>query len=609
MPTMTGERARPALRSAALALALAGAAAAGPALAAEATLTAKVDRTEIAVDEELTLQVRLEASEAPTRYDLPEPPDFRVVARAPSQERTVSLGGGAGVQIRQAFTITERLAPRRTGTLTLPPVTAVVRGNEYTTQPIAITVTPAGSAPANPPAAEPAPPGGRRGSYRGWEKDVALEVQLDRREAYVGEQVVASIWLYSPLGVVNYDRFAPPRYDGFWREDLETPATLQRQVRTIDGVPTLVYLLQRVALFPTRAGDLTLPAAEIHLSVRLGSGGPFDLFGEVQQVERRSAPVTLKVKPLPPGAPAGFESVNVGTLSLDAVASPAHAVAGEPVTVRVSASGDGNVRALSLPVLAPIAGAKAFQPTATDRAGVRSGRFGGTRTVETVLLPERTGELVIPSVAWPYFDPRTGRYEQAHTPEMHVVVGAAVAGATATPGANALAAGLRPLRAEADLSRRLPPAWARAGFAALLLLPPLGFLGLVLAERVRTRAGSARRRADRAAHRRLSAARRRLARGDRAGFLAEVEHALLGYASDRLGHPAAGLTREALGAALARAGAHPPAVRALSAALDAGDLARYGGEAGRDDDVLAAAERALGVLEEADWQPEREEGA
>jgi hypothetical protein len=67
-----------------------------------------------------------------------------------------------------------------------------------------------------------------------------------------------------------------------------------------------------------------------------------------------------------------------------------------------------------------------------------------------------------------------------------------------------------------------------------------------------------------------------------------------------------GLTREALARELSRAGAHPPATRALLQALDVVDLARYGAGRAKGEEVLAAAERALSALEEADWQPERE---
>jgi hypothetical protein len=580
-----------------IALALAAILAPARGRAEEPRLEAEVDRTELAQDEVLTLEIRLEASEAPSALQLAETDAFEVVSRAQSRQTSFSLGGG--VKVTQVVVTRLGLAPKRTGALTVPAAFAVVGGKRYETKPIPVTVLPAGAgASRTPPGSAP---GGQ--AFRGWEKDLVLDVELDRSEVFLGEQVTASIWLFSPLGVVEYEAFTPPRYEGFWAEELETPRTLQFQVKQRNGVPTRAYLLQRVALFPTRAGTLTLSPAELAVAVRLGGSSPFDPFPDVRRLRRRSAPVSLEVKPLPAGAPPGFESVNVGCFTLETSLSEPRVPAGQPVTVRITAAGEGNVRALALPRLPAIAGARPFDPTSSEKAAPKSGRFGGSRTQETVLVPERTGELVIPPLSWPYFDPRTARYEVARTSELRVAVGPGATGEPAASGTNALAAGLRPIRADASLARPSPPPWRSPLFAALLALPPLAFAGLALADRLRARAGAntARRlqAAARTARRRLATARRHLARGD-PGFIAEVDRALTGYAADRLCRPAAGLTREALGAALAEAGAPPRAVRALLATLDQGDSARYGAGASGEELVLAA-ERALALLEEAEW--------
>ena len=592
-----------------LASLLVGVALAAPAgRAAEVNLSAKVDHADIAEDEHVILEVRVVAPEPPTRTHVPDDTaDFHVVGTTATEEPANSLGGGAGVLIRQAYVGRIELAPRRTGALSTPQVEVTVRGRLYVTQPVAVRVRPAGTAPPRgprPPAAV-TEPGPLRPLYRGWERDLVLKVELDRKEVFEGEQVVASVWLYSPVGVVSITRFDPPRLDGFWSEPVEVPKTAQFQQRSVDGIPTRIYLVERLALFPRHAGTLTLEPAALQALLRLGEGGPLDVFAETVTAERRSQPVTLTVKPLPDGAPDGFQRAHVGALQLTATAAPEAPRAGEPISIRVSASGDGNMRALTLPPLPAIPGTRAYPPTVTDATGEQGGRFSGTRTVETVVIPERTGALAVPALEWPYFDPRTGRYAVARTAPLTLTVSAgaptAAAAASAAPGTNALDAGLRPIRADGALARRGGPPWRGLPFALLLGLPPLLFLALSLGQGLRASAGAAAARdAGRSAGRRLSAARRRLGRGDRQGFVGEIEHALIAYAAHRLGHPAAGLTREALLAALGRAGAHPAAVRALSAALEAADLARYGGGGGGPE-LLAAAEHALTLLEEADW--------
>jgi hypothetical protein len=574
-----------------LALALAPAAA----RPAEVRVEASVDRHELTLDETLTLTVRIEAEDAPASLDLVEAElPFTVVSRQESRSSSFAFGSG-GLRRGRTTVVRLELAPKRPGDLVIPPVAAVVGGARHATEPIRVKVLPAGARP------RPAPPEPRGGSWRGWERDLVLEVQLDRREVFLGEQVTATVWLLSPVGVIASERFRPPAYDGFWVEELETPRQLAYRVRTVNGIPTRAYLLQRLALFPTRAGELELGPYEIDVAVRTGSA--FSPFQDVRRAQRRSAPAAIRVKPLPPGAPRAFEAVNVGAWKLEATASSARIAAGEPVTVRVEVSGDGNVRALAPPRLPEVPGARRFEPTVADEIAPRAGRLGGSRTVETVLVPTAPGTLAIPAVEWPFFEPRSGRYSVARTRALRVEVlpGAAPAGPAAPTGTAALAAALRPLRVEGALAPRAAPPWRRAPFLAAIALPPFLLAALVLRDAWRRRAdagapGRRARGAGRLGARRLRAARRRLAAGERGRALDEIERALLGYAADRLGRQVAGLTRGELGAALARAGAPPSGVSALAAALDACDAARFGGGAAPAD-VLAHAEGALARLE------------
>jgi hypothetical protein len=570
--------------------------------AGETSVTALADRTELTRDDLLHVTIRFEGRTMPSRLDPPPGDfDFEIVGRSQSQQTFVSFGAG-GVQQQHAVQWDLTLAPRRDGALSVPPFAIAVGGERLQTQPIPVKVLPSGRAPRAPPAVR-APANAPSAGWHGWERDLWLEVQVDRREPWLGEQVTASVYLVSPVGVTGIEGFKPPAYDGFWAESLEVPRPIEPTLRVVRGIPLRSFLIQRIALFPTRAGKLTIEPFQIDATVQVLSGNRlFDPFRSVQQVRRRSAPVELTVKPLPAGAPPGFDAVNVGALTLELLPSERTIPAGEPVALRLSARGQGNVRAWSLPTLPPIAGTRRYEPTSSEEVKADRGRISGRRTLETLLVPERPGELVIPPLAWPWFDTRAGRYAVARTAVLRIQVGAG-AGMPA-PAARALAEGLRPIRADGALTRAGRPPWSGATLPLLFLLPPAGFAALVLHGRIRerTRLDAPARRvrgAVRTARRRLSAAERRLRAGDGAGFVAELERALTGYAGDRLGRPVAGLTRGALSAALAQAGAHPPAVGAFVAALDGCDAARFGG-ATAGAALLDAAAEAMALLEESD---------
>jgi hypothetical protein len=596
--------ARAVLAAAALALALPPAAARA---APPPRIEARVDRTEVPLDGTLTLEVRVEGSEAPSSFSLPPDLPFEVLARSEGRESSLALGGGGGVTIRQVAVYTFALRPRAAGRAVVPPFTAVVSGKTLRSAPVAVQVLKPG-----------APPRGGRGperpgaTYRGWERDLVVRVEVDRREVWLGEQVAAAVWLHSPLGVVAYEGYKPPPFDGFWSEDLGSPDRLGYEVKEIDGIPTRAYLLQRLALFPTRAGTLEIGPFQVDVAVRTRADRAFDLFPDVRSVRRRSEPVKVEVRPLPAGAPDGFQAVNVGKLALEVVPSATEVAAGEAVALSVVASGEGNVRALALPALPPVPGARAFAPEIEDEVEPRGGRLAGARTVRTTFVPAEPGAIELPALAWPYFDPETGRYEVARTDPVRVLVRPGAAGAAAlAPPPGAPAEAVRPIRTGGAIAPEGPPPWRSPLFALAALAPPAAFAALALA-----RALSARRAAGAGARRLRGAGRAALAALDRAARLARdgpaaaaldaAERALVGYASDRLAAPAAGLTREALVAALAGAGAPAPGARALAAALDALDAARFGGGAADPGEPLAAAAAAVEALEAEPWREEGE---
>ena len=588
--------------------------------AAGVAIGAALDRDEIALDELVTLEVRVDAAEPPTLSLPTQGFDFDVVSRGSSRSTSISMGAG-GTKVQNTFVFQFVLRPRKAGDLTIPPVGVVAGQASGETQPLGLKVLPAGTpttrAPGPPVAGFPGFPGGtgrpgaagRSGgssrAWHGWERDLALSVEVDKAEVFLGEQVTASVWVLSPVGVADTGNFKPPAYDGFWTEQLELPREPVQQIRKKDGLALRAYLIQRIALFPTQSGRLELGPHAIDLVVRVASDDPFSPFGDVQQVSRSSQPVAITVKPLPGGAPAGFDQVNVATATLTASLSQKTAQVGQPVTLRLVAEGEGNVKAWSLPPLPAVPGVRAFTPTSSDQLKPRGLRLAGSRTVETVLVPETPGTLQIPALRWPVFDPKAGAYRELRTEPLRLEVAGGAPAASSPAAQNTLLPGLRPIRPAGPLARVAAPGadWPLWSF---LVLPVAAFLALTGVDRLREArvAGGGARRvrlAGRVARKRLAGASRLAASDDGAPFFAEVERALLGYCGDKLGRPATGLTRDELGQALAEAGAHVAALRALAGALDACDAGRFGGAVARQE-LLTLAGRAMAILEEAHWR-------
>ena len=590
--------------------------------AEEVQVSARADADEVALDGTLNLQITATVSSKGDQAELtlPDLKDFDVVSRSQSEQVAFTFLNGAPT-FRRTTVTTVKLAPRREGQLAIEPARVTYKGRTYTTQPISIRALPPGQTPAPkaraqatppPPLPDPFTEDGALDPFQDvhpQSRDLVLRASVDRERPFVGEQVTYSLYLLARVNVSGIDKLQLPRLDGFWSEEIEAPQQLVGEARIIDGVPYRAYLLRKRALFPLRAGKVQVEPAEVEVMTGFGM-----LFSR-SSTRRSSQPVALDVQPLPEARkPAGFDAGNVGSWTLTASVDPVAVAVGQPVTFKVVAQGRGNVRNLALPKLGQIPGLRSYDATSNDKESIEQGQVTGTRTIEQLLVPERTGAIEIPSLSMDVFDPAQKTYREVRTDPIRLEVHAAPANASVgsqVPAQNLLAAGgLRPIRLRMTRASVEPPPWTRGWFWPLLAVGPVGVALVAGAGRLRRLL--ARDPAEERVKKARSAARARLrgaealleeqrrGSGSAADFHAEVARALTGYLADKQGIAVAGLTREELGRALLDRGHPPGTVRAVLGVLDECDRARFapgGSDLPSQEARLERAGRLLGELE------------
>ncbi len=173
-----------------------------PAAAQEQPIRASVDKTTLSAGElvELTVVVVDDSAQQP-RPILPRLDGLAVIDLDIVTD--VNLVNG---QIHTVVTYTYRLQPRRTGSLTIPPVAVKIDGLTFKTSPLALKVDPDAALQSAPPVADspdkvlPSP------AIDG--QDLFVEAQVDLTSPYVGQQVIHTFRFYQR--VQNY---RPPEYD------------------------------------------------------------------------------------------------------------------------------------------------------------------------------------------------------------------------------------------------------------------------------------------------------------------------------------------------------------------------------------------------------------
>jgi hypothetical protein len=378
--------------------------------AAEAAVTASVDRNRITESDSLELILRASAGERLNQVDLaPLEGDFDVVSSSSSSR--LSIINGKSERTTELKIV---LLPRRSGLLLIPALT--VGGQQ--TRSIAVEVSEA--------------PAGLDSS-----SDLFVESEVDRDTAFVQSQLIHTFRIYEAVELVDRERSQLSISDAV----VEELDAIQFQ-RTIDGRPYRVIEV-RHAIFPQKSGQLTLPSMSFSGSKLLPRRSFFD--NNVQTLRRRAPAITVEVKPIPPEYPdAPWIPASVLKLEESWSSLPEELSVGDSVTRTITLTAEG-IDANQLPALEqlPVPGIKSYpdQPKAENSRSPNG--ITGVGTYSAALLLTEVGEVELPAIRVPWWDTSKNRVRYAEIPARSLRINPAVSApevVTSAPGAEASAA-------------------------------------------------------------------------------------------------------------------------------------------------------------------------
>lgn len=347
--------------------------------------------------------------------------------------------------------------------------------------------TPLGDAPPGSPAtatappkeepatAVPTPPQRPAGKPR-----VLLRAQASPRRPYVGQQVVYTLYIYYQADVHSIRPRELPQFHGFWVREISVPPGAPGEPVQYGGRSYQRSVLLRRALFPLRAGELEIRGAEAQMIADQGTADAPR--GELLQ--RRSNDLTLEVRPLPDPAPEGFSGA-VGDFRLSTRLEPAEVAVGEAAMWNLTLQGTGSLASVAPPRPKLPEGLEASLAEQDLQQEVQGRTVHGERTWRFLLVPREQGELTVPEVSIPFFDPRQETYRTATAPATPLRVvrsGELATGTTSTTGSKSAE---EPLSEESSGSRSR--SWTLTILAVLMLMAAAGAGGFFLARRGRSR--------------------------------------------------------------------------------------------------------------------------
>jgi hypothetical protein len=565
-----------------------------PAHAQNAAFVAAVDRSPVGLGEQFTLSFTLSGSTlgGGKNLQLPDLNKFRVMS-GPNQSTSMQIINGA---VSSAATYNYVLQPKEIGKFTIGPASIEEGGTIHKTQPITLEVV-KGSPKTN------APPAAADQTVQLGD-NLFLRAVVDRSHVTQGEQINLVFKLYTRVSVVNYAVSKNPAMTGFWSEDAETAKNITLTAETVNGKSYRVGIIKRSALFPTQAGVLDIGAMEVQATVQTPYGrsnDPFesffrDPFGRNATYNVSTEALKIRVDPLPLGAPPDFKGA-VGQFAMSVTVDKKTTRTNEPVTLKVTLSGTGNVKLLEGPSLELPADFEQYSPKFSESINRQNTRITGSKTFEYLLIPRYPGLKVIKPVTMSYYDLAKKDYVRLRSPqiELNVEQGTATAPTTiagfAREDVRMLSQDIRFIKlTNASFTRVGEHPYASPFFIVMILLPLAGLAGAFVYVRQRQvvmmdQAGYRYRKAIKVAQKGLKEAEYLLkekagkdggpSSNQRLRFYAEISHAFAKYLSDKLNLPQADFSVESASAALRDRGADGGLVQAMSSVLEVCDMARF----------------------------------
>lgn len=537
-----------------------------------------------------------------------EPPDFgalRVIGRSGvmrSQQITSVFGAAPRIELREmvAFAV----VAEQPGTYRIGPVRYRYGRRTATSDTLVLKVSGVGTN-VDPNALSPAQPDVAAESAE-FDRQAFVRAVVDRTEAFVGQQVTLTVYLYvnDQLPVRDARATHAPSTTGFWVQDLRTPQSrTERDHQVVRGVGFQVYVLRRLALFPLQAG--TLETGETEMAVDVGD--PLAaMMGQTTVLSPRCAPIRIDVRPLPAGAPLG---TLVGRATLSADVDRRSLRTGEAATLTVTVRGVGSLRdvAFATPV---VPGLRFEAPTIEDRLETPGDVVGGERILRWQVVPLVPGRVVLPELTLSVFDPTTERLDTLRSASIALdVTGDAIADEEPDAGlasseddeaeddADAIEFG-PPSRSSA-LLRHVPALSSHPLYLPALLAAPLSVALLFVSRDLLRRLAERRDRRASAPtpDKPLADAKRALVAKDATAFYAALSTALHRALERSLGVRTVGMTHHELRDHLASRGGDEDLCARIVDELDASDFARFSASGSDAAEMQLALDRVRALIE------------
>jgi hypothetical protein len=551
----------------------------------DGTFTASADPARVAAGEQFQVTFTFTGSDYNSARNF-KAPDFAqfVVISGPNQSTNMQWVNG---RMSASIGYTYILYARQSGRIMIGPASIEYKGKTLRSDPVQIEVSQGKPKQQSQPDQSAADAG----------DNLIVKAFADKQHVRQGEQLSITFKLYTRVSVTGFDLAKAPTFDGFWSEDFDMPKPPALTTETLNGKQYKCAVIKKTALFATQAGNLKIAPIEVRCAVQVQSkrrgNDPFDqffndpFFQQVQSVNMdvKSNPLTITVDPIPANAPSGYSGA-IGRFAFNASVDKYSVKAGDPITLRVSISGSGNIKLVTPPKPQLPADMESYEPKISEDISRDGGIIRGKKTAEYLLIPRNAGQRSLEPLQFVYFDLDKKEYLTLRTPKFEFTIepgkdfSSSGVSLSAKEDVRMLGEDIRFLKLSIGSLQRADEADSSWWIVLGMVIPPLVFAAAwYYRKRMEKIYGDMPRllfeTAGREASRRLKKAHTLLEQGNTESYHAEILKALMEYLEHKLQTPKADFLMEKAIAQLQKHGVKEESINSLKMCMERAEFARY----------------------------------
>ena len=543
-------------------------------------------------------------------------PDELEILMGPSTSRQSSFQMVNGhTSSSSSITYTYILCATANGTFTIPPARATVNGKQITSNSLRIKVSGHAQSNNGSQRQQRQPSGVRSAGTPISGSDLFIKVSANKSRVHEQEPILLTYKVYTLVELTSLNGKMPD-LKSFYSQEIPLPQQKKFTVEHVNGKPYRTVTWSQYVMFPQMTGKLEIPSITFEGVVVQSNPNidPFEAFfnggsGYIEVKKQIKAPgMSIEVLPLPE-RPVGF-SGGVGQFSVKATLDQTEVKANDPVTLRITVSGTGNMKLLKEPVVNFPQDFDKYDAKQNDETKLTSNGIEGSVTWEFLAVPRHQGSYDIPPVEFTYYDTRENAYRTLKTQgfKLNVAKGSGNGHVISSDQQNIeqLNNDIHYIKTGDAVQRQSGDYFfGSTGYWIALALLTLTFITLFVVFRQRAidnaNIGKMRgKKANKVATKRLKLADKLMKAGKASEFYDEVLRALWGYVGDKLNIPVEQLSRENISQRLTERNVNEETVNLFISALDECEFERYapGDAKGNMSKTFNAAMTAITTIED-----------